>query len=162
MVQIASSWATIDWIVTVQIFVPPLAALAAAVALFLNWRATKNNTKTRELDIFYKVFQHIQDLQDKYYRDYARMEQDDKKNWLSIFYNALECLAFLIRKNHIKGDFLDFYRKSFIESYEDIFMKHASDGIKADPEAFKEMKSLYNELGGKQIYNPTMGSNITN
>lgn len=149
MVQLAQSLATIDWIITVQIFVPPLAALAAAVALFLNWRATKNNTKTRELDIFYKVFQHIQDLQDKYYREYAKMEADKQKDWLSIFYNALECLAFLTRREHIRDDFLDFYKKSFITSYEDIFSKHASNKDKSNPETFKEMKALYNELTGK-------------
>lgn len=149
MVQLAQSWAAIDWIITVQIFLPPLTALAAAVALLLNWRATKNNTKTRELDIFYKVFQHIQDLQDKYYREYAKMEEDKQKDWLSIFYNALECLAFLTRRKHIRGEFLDFYKKSFITSYEDIFSKHASETDKTDPEAFKEMKALYNELTGK-------------
>lgn len=149
MVQLAQLWAEIDWIITIQIFVPPLTAVVAAVALFLNWRATKNNTKTRELDIFYKVFQHIQDLQDKYYREYAKMEADKQKDWLSIFYNALECLAFLIRRKHIRGDFLDFYRKSFTTSYEDIFSKHASETDKTDPESFKEMKALYKELTEK-------------
>ncbi len=146
MVQLAESWATIDWIITVQIIVPTVGALAAAAALFLNWRATLNNTKTRELDIFYKVFQHIQDLQDKYYREYAHLPDEKQRDWLSIFYNALECLAFLIRRKHISDDFLDFYKKSFITSYEDIFMKHPSEPDKTDPEAFKEMKALYKEL----------------
>ncbi len=149
MVQLALSWATINWILTVQVLVPTATALAAVVALFLNWRATRNNTKTRELDIFYKVFQHIQDLQDKYYRDYAQLTQDKQRDWLSIFFNALECMAFLIRKKHIRGDFMNFYKKSFITSYEDIFLKHASEQDREDPENFKEMKALYNDFKRK-------------
>lgn len=149
MVQLALSWATIDWPLTIQVLVPTVTAIAAVVALFLNWRATKNNTKTRELDIFYKVFQHVQDLQDKYYREYAQMTSDKLMNWLSIFFNALECLAFLIRREHIRGDFLEFYKKSFITSYEDIFLKHASKQDREDPENFKEMKALFNDLKKK-------------
>lgn len=146
MVQLAESRATIDWILTVQVLVPPATALVAAVALFLNWRATKNNTKTRELDIFYKVFQHIQDLQDKYYREYAQLSDDKQRDWLSIFFNALECIAFLIRRGHIRGDFTDFYKDSFITSYKDIFLKHASESDREDTEIFKEMKALYKEF----------------
>ncbi|MDP1546908.1 MAG: hypothetical protein Q8L87_12885 [Anaerolineales bacterium] len=84
MVKLAESWAKIDWVLTVQILIPPLTALAASVALFLNWIATRNNTKTRELDIFYKVFQRIQVMQDQYYREYAKMQEDDKKNSLPL------------------------------------------------------------------------------
>jgi len=149
MVQLALLWDTIDWLLTVQVLVPTATAFAAVIALFLNWRAIKNNTKTRELDIFYKVFQHIQDLQDKYYRDYAQLSQDKQRDWLSIFFNALECIAFLIRREHIRGDFMEFYKKSFITSYEDIFLRHASERDKEDPENFKEMKAFYNDLKKK-------------
>ena len=44
---------------------------------------------------------------------------------------------------------MEFYEKSFITSYEDIFSKHASEADKTDPEAFTEMKALYNELTSK-------------
>lgn len=146
MVQLAEFWASIDWLLTIQLVVLLVTALAATIALFLNWKATMNNTKTRELDIFYKVFQHIQDLQDKYYRDYASLSVDKQKDWLSIFFNALECVAFLIRRGHIRGDFMDFYKNSFITSYEDIFLSHASQPEKENAEIFKEMKALYKEL----------------
>lgn len=146
MIDIAKSWAEINWPLTVQLIVPSITALAATVALFLNWKATMNNTKTRELDIFYKIFQHIQDLQDKYYREYSGLSADQQRNWLSIFFNALECMAFLIRKGHIQGNFLDFYRNSFITAYEEIFLRHASQSEKDDLEIFKEMKALYGEL----------------
>lgn len=146
MVQLAKSWATIDWGITVQIFIPPITALAAAVALFLNWIATKNNSKTRELDIFYKVFQRIQDLQDKYFRDYAKMQEEDKVNWLSIFYNEIECIAFLINTKHLKGDFKDFYSESFVTSYEKIFLVKADPKVVEDPIQYPEIKKLYKKL----------------
>jgi hypothetical protein len=155
MVQMAHSWDAIDWLLTVQVLAPPVTALLATVglfisarALFLNARAIKTSTETRELDIFYKVFQHIQDLQDKYYRDYSHLPPEKHRDWLSMFYNALECMAFLIRQEQIKGRFLEFYRKTFISSYEDIFWKHASGSDKTDGETFKEMKALYKELTG--------------
>lgn len=146
MVKLAESWASIDWIITIQILVPPITAFAATVALFLNWIATRNNTKTRDLDIFYKVFQRMQTLQEEYYGKYTEMKDADKTNWLSVFYNEMECVAFLINTKHLKGDFKDFYSDSFITAYEKIFLINAGSKIIDDESQYQEMKKLYKAL----------------
>jgi hypothetical protein len=145
-VELVRSSKEIDWAVTVQALASPVSAIAAAVALFLNWIATKNNTKTRELDIFYKVFKDVQELQDTYYKDYADKTDAQIKNWLSIFFNAQECMAFLINKKHLTGDFKDFYKEGFITFYKQIFMVKADTAEKEDPIQYPEIKKLYISL----------------
>lgn len=134
----------IDWLRTLQLFIPPIATSIAAVALIFNGLALWTNTKARHLQTFYDVFKNVQDLQDKFYKDYANKQLQDKKNWLSIFFNAQECMAFLINKGHLKGDYKDFYKQSFITMYEEIFMKNAAPEEIKDATQYPEIKKLYN------------------
>ena len=156
-------YANIDWDNTFKL----VTATAAVTALFLNWLATLNNTKTRQLQVFYQVFKDVQDLQDKYYKGYptGADDSDDNKirNWLSIFFDSQECMAFLINKKHLEGDFKDFYKDGFITFYEQIFTVKANPVEREDPKQYPEIKKLYVTLTSpeddilqkvKEMFNP--------
>jgi LPS O-antigen subunit length determinant protein (WzzB/FepE family) len=123
-----------------------IAAFAAVIALCLNYKALKENSKTRELQLFDQIFSKIIALEDQYYREYANKTPEEIKNWLSLFLNTLEFKAFLINNNYLKKEFIDFYRDAFIAYYKNIFLKYVPDKDQKDQNKYQEIKKLYNFL----------------
>ena len=135
---------TIDWATTSAVF----AAIFAGIALVFNGLVFRESEKTREVQIFYQVVNDIQDLEDKFYLQYAGKPEEEKKNWLSMFYNKQEHLAFLINNKHIRGDFKDYLtgETGFIKFYDDFFVPLAGSKVLDDPEQYAEIKKLYGSL----------------
>lgn len=77
---------------------------------------------------------------------YSNKSKEEKENWQSLFFNALERLAFLANKKYLPKDLASFYKDAFIDYYDKIFKIHAPKEQIENPKKFEEIKKLYNFL----------------
>ena len=126
-----------------------IAAAAAVIALFLNWHATRENRKTRELQILYTIFKDIRDLEEK--QGGYNGTEERKQLWNSLFFNTLEYFSFLLNRKMIsEKSVVAFFGDSIKAWYRELFAKKASPEQIGNPTIYPELKSLYKKLTRKK------------
>jgi hypothetical protein len=127
-----------------MLLISACSTFAAAVALFLNWKAIRENRKTRELQIFNSIFQELKELEEKQ-KEYET--EEEKKAWDSLFFNTLEYFSFLLNKEYLSDrKILSFFKDAIIAWYEQIFLEHSTKEEQKDGKIYPELKNLYKEI----------------
>lgn len=125
-----------------------ISAIAAAIGLFFNALATRQAKRTRELQIFDRVFGSIAHLEEKLLDAAAAGRGPDAaKAWRSPFLNTLEYLAFLVNHRYLSDKRLaGFFSDAVVHWYRDIFLATATEKERNDPKIYPELKALYGSL----------------
>ena len=123
-----------------------ITALAALTALIFNYRALKEAIRSRNIATFQSLFFNLRDLEEKYYKEYRGKSNTETKQWLSLFFNTLEYLAFLVNNHLLTEKLAKFYDDAFVGYYKGIFIPAASPEQQNDPTRYEEMKKLYSKL----------------
>lgn len=125
---------------------------AAAIGLFLNAWSIAQATKTRQLQLFERIFNDIRSLDEKLQSAAASgATVTIIPGWRSVFLQTLEYLAFLVNKRLLKDcRLIDFFSGAVIHWYDSIFVAHASETEKTDPSVYPELKRLHTKLKKSQ------------
>lgn len=127
-----------------------VAALAAVSALFFNYLAIRENSRSRNIATFQSFFLEIRNLEEKYYKEYqSKKDIAETRKWLSLFFNTLEYFAFLVNNNLLSKKLAKFYNDAFVGYYEGIFITAATPEQQSNPKQYEEMKKLYKKLISK-------------
>ena len=124
-------------------------AITAVWALGANIWATKENTKTRQLQLLENTFSSIQGAERLLYEKYKKSDPNAKKEWDSLFFNKLNFFAFLVTKKHIDNNLSKFFDDAIVDWYERIFMEYHKEDID-NPEIYPYLKELYESIKAKK------------
>lgn len=138
-----------DWdciLTTIKEWIPLIGiitGIAAVIGLFLNWKAIRENRKTRELQIFYTVFKDIKELEEKQPKYFNEGHQ---QAWNSLFFNTLEYFSFLLNRKMISDKRVaEFFRDPIKAWYEQIFLKTDPKSLN-NKTVYPELKALYKKI----------------
>jgi hypothetical protein len=125
-----------------------LSATAAAAGLFLNAIATRQAKRTRELQVFDRVFGSIVQLEEKLLDAAAAGDASETATaWRSSFLSTLEYFAFLVNHRYLRDKRLaGFFSDAVIAWYRGIFLRGASEDERRNPTIYPELKALYARL----------------
>jgi hypothetical protein len=123
-------------------------AFSAIAALFFNYFALKESTRSRNLATFQSLFLEIRNLEEKYFKEYYGKGDREKRNFLLLFFNTWEYYAFLVNNELLIKKLAAFYNDAFKRYYEEVF-KIAMPAERDDSNQFKEMRKLYSKLEPK-------------
>jgi len=124
----------------------------ASLGLFLNWRAIKENTKTREIQLISDTFKNIKDVEKELYLNFKNKSEEEKKEWDSLLFNSIEQFAFLVNHKYLKDKKLaGFFNDAIALWYEEIFLKHHDQNVINDNKQYPEFKKLYHKIKGDLI-----------
>lgn len=112
-----------------------LSATAAAVGLLLNAIATRQAKRTRELQVFDRVFGSIAHLEEKLLDAAAAGDAPNTATaWRSSFLSTLEYFAFLVNHRYLSDIRLaGFFSRAVVDWYRGIFLPGATEDERRDP-----------------------------
>jgi hypothetical protein len=120
-----------------------VSAFLAVVALVFTGVIVKQNTLTRQLQLFEVMFRDIRELDQRYIDSFATMTPQQKTAWSATFFNTIEYLSFMLNHKFIRNRVL---REFFVSSgalpgWKSMFDQHVAEKILGDaPTAFPEFK----------------------
>ncbi len=125
-----------------------VSAIAAACGLFVNAWSLKQAKRTRELQIFDRIFGSIIHLEEKLH-DAAASGAGPAVAlaWRGTFLNTLEYFAFLVNREYLSDPRLAGFFSDAVEHwYKDVFLKEATRNEQTDPKIYPELKALYGKI----------------
>ena len=140
---------TVDSPLILSSLIPGFAGIGL---LFLNWKAIKENNRTRQLQLVNDSFKGIKETELLFYKEYKGKKEEVKREWDSIHFNSVNWFAFLVNKEFINDKRLvNFFSGAIIKWYEDMFIKtHSQEEIK-DTTLYPEFKKLYHVIKSRQL-----------
>lgn len=126
-------------------------ALLAIIGLFLTWKAIRQNTITRQLQLFEGVFHDLLELDQRHIESFATLTPAQKTAWSGRFFNTVEYLCFMLNRKYIsKNDLKGFFTSSgALSAWRSMFDQHVSGKILGDsPSAFSEFKKMTTGISG--------------
>jgi len=129
-----------------------VASIATIIALVCTIKSLRNNSRSREVDVFSRIYREITEKESEFQevhrrinesQDKAQAEQDFK-NWLNRFFNSMEYIAFLANNGYVPSSLIAFLKPTFNQYFEGIFLTYANTIQKNGKDEFAEMKKFYN------------------
>lgn len=132
-----------------------ISAVAAAIALVFNAVAVRQANRSRNLDLFDRIFASIAHLEERLQDTVANPATPSGNyvilSWRGLLLNRLEYFAFLVNGRYLEDERLvGFFRETIIRWYEEIFLKLGDKSEKEDPKVYPELKNLYRRLPKEQ------------
>jgi len=128
-----------------------VSAICAVFSITLTLLVIKENSKTRQLQLFNDVFKSIKETEAAL-KNYKNSNEEEKKEWDSLLFNTIEYFSFLINNSIIDDKrMVHFFSDAIIRWYEDIFLKHYSKKEIKNLDVFPEFRKLYSCLKTEEI-----------
>ena len=128
-----------------------IALLVAAVALFLNVKATKLQRKSFQADLFHKVTEGINSITAEQ-KECEEQGEEAILNWFQRLINAFEYYAFFANRDYFALDMETYYRSAVIEYINWAKDSEAEEFFKASKDKqLSEIRKYYEKHSGSQF-----------